>query len=214
MLIINFTISAQISGDSIMVEQKRINFISKFSSLDYYNKPSSLRAGDLIMAYYSNYEIGHGIVDGFEESGIRVIHYPYVDTRMITTVELSKIYVPNISKTGPLKRIVTERTEVLGSNYKENDSKFMMYNVSKELIDAGECYRTSEHLFMWGIASFVVGSLLSYNDIKNQTISFYGPMFYGTGLVLNISSYVYRYKGHNKIKRGGEYLKEYTKTIK
>lgn len=214
LMFINLTISAQISSDSIMVEQKRINLIRKFSSLDYYDKPGSLKEGDLVIAYYSEYEIGHGIFDGFDKDGMRVIFYPYVDTRMFMTIDPSKIYVPNISKTGPLKRIVTDRTEILGSNNKVSDSKLMMYNVSQELFEAGDCYRTSENLFMLGVASFVVGSLLSYYDVKNQTNSMSGPIFYGTGLVLNISSFVFRYKGHNRLKSAGVSLKEYTKTIK
>jgi len=101
----------------------------------------------------------------------------------------------------------------------QTNPNLLLNSVASNLIDAGKSYENSENLLILGTLSMVVGSIVYSKQISNKTPgkisdSSSGKLFIGLGAVLNISSIVCRYTGHNNLTNSGKELKNYVKSLK
>jgi hypothetical protein len=97
---------------------------------------------------------------------------------------------------------------MLNKQYKYVDPNTLLKSSANNLIDAGKSYQTADNLLLLGVATSIVGSLLYQKD-KNLAKG----LFF-VGIVLNLSSLTERYNGHRNLKESGQYLKNYTESLK
>jgi hypothetical protein len=211
---------AQISADSGKIEQTRIVSISRFQTIDYFasarEQKLPARKGDLIVLQDEERRLYYGIVDTVRSlNSIRIVLYPKANQRELVEAAYDDLYYLKagnskvetvLQKKEPEPDYVEELARK-DQQIKQQDLKINQAAIYLE--NAGQDYETGDILRYVSQASFVLGTAFtSIGSLSSgSTLQTAGGILIGSSLVTGISSIVYRFRGHNKLKTAGATLR-------
>ena len=216
----SFVSIAQISADSGKIEQTRIASISRFQLIDYFatarEQKIPAKRGDLIVLQDEERRLYYGIVDTVRSlNSIRIVLYPKANQRELVEASYDDLYylkAANSKVETVLKKKEPEPDYVEELARKEQQIRQQDLKINQAAMyieNAGSDYETADILRYVSQASIVLGTALtsigSYSG--GSTLQTTGGILVASSLVTGISSIVYRFRGHNKLKTAGATLR-------
>ena len=210
---------AQISADSMRVEQERIAKISKFQSIDFFSRArdikQAVRRHDLVVLQDEDRKLYYGIVDSVKSlNSISIILYPAPNGRERVQATFDDIYLPKQNEVRAVVPAPAPQTPEYTApimRVKENKQEdFRIAQAADLLEQAGRSYENADILKYVSYAAFFVGSAISAAGAFNSSgssLQAAGGILIGAGVGASIGSVVYRFRGHGNLKSAGAALR-------
>ncbi len=216
-----FPAFAQISADSMRIEQERIGKISKFQSIDFFSRArdikQAVRRHDLVVLQDEDRKLYYGIVDSVKSlNSISIILYPAPNGRERVQATFDDIYLPKqneVKAVIPAPAPATQTPEYTAPimRVKENKQEdFRIAQAADLLEQAGRSYENADILKYLSYASFFIGTAISTAGSFNSSgssLQAAGGILIGAGVGASIGSVVYRFRGHGNLKSAGAALR-------
>ncbi len=212
---------AQISADSMRIEQERIGKISKFQSIDFFSRArdikQAVRRHDLVVLQDEDRKLYYGIVDSVKSlNSISIILYPAPNGRERVQATFDDIYLPKqneVRAVAPAPTVQAPEYTAPVMRVKENKQEdFRIAQAADLLEQAGRSYENADILKYLSYASFFVGLTLSTagslsSSGSSSSLQAAGGILIGATVGASIGSIVYRFRGHGNLKSAGAALR-------